>query len=119
MAITRKTRARSKEGQFKGDDPSTPTVNEAWVTAASLAEFIGIDGNPARLEQAIDLASAAAAAELGIPSLPAVLPHPLAQAVKLLASKLLITDQLDEPPAAADLPLVVRYYLKVYAGAQG
>lgn len=23
-------RARNKKGQFKGDDPSTPKVNEAW-----------------------------------------------------------------------------------------
>jgi hypothetical protein len=25
-----KRRARQAEGQFKGDDPSTPEVNEAW-----------------------------------------------------------------------------------------
>lgn len=24
-------RARTKKGQFKADDPSTPNVNEAWV----------------------------------------------------------------------------------------
>lgn len=24
-------RARNKKGQLKGDDPSTPNVNEAWV----------------------------------------------------------------------------------------
>jgi hypothetical protein len=96
-----------------------PAAAPPAVTAASLAEFIGIDGDPHRLEQAIGLASAAAATELGIPSLPSDLPHPLAQAVKLLASKLLITNQLEQPPAAADLPLVVRYYLRVYADAQG
>lgn len=26
-----KTRARTKKGQFQGDDPSTPQVNEAFV----------------------------------------------------------------------------------------
>ena len=96
-----------------------PTAEPPAITADSLAEFIGIDGDPERLQRAVSLSTAAAAAEIGMPSLPADLPHPLAQAVKLLAAKLLITDQLDEPPAAADLPLVVRYYLKVYAGAQG
>ena len=29
MAATRK-RARTKGGTFRGDDPSTPDVNEAW-----------------------------------------------------------------------------------------
>lgn len=24
-------RARTKRGRFKGDDPSTPNINEAWV----------------------------------------------------------------------------------------
>jgi|688.fasta_scaffold1056576_2 hypothetical protein len=103
----------------KAPDPApAPAAEPPAVSAASLAEFIGIDGDPHRLEQAIALASAAAAAELEVPALPAELSHPLAQAVKLLASKLLITDQLEHPPAAADLPLVVRYYLKV-ARAQG
>lgn len=118
MATTRK-RARSTAGQFKADDPSTPDVNEAWVTADSLAKFTGIDDDPARLEQAIALASTAAATQLGIPALPGNLPHPIAQAVKLLATKLLIANQLDEPPAGEAIPLVVRYYLKVAASAQG
>lgn len=26
-----KTRARNKQGEFEGDNPSTPQVNEAWV----------------------------------------------------------------------------------------
>ena len=29
--ITAPKRARNKKGQLKGDDPSTPNVNEAWV----------------------------------------------------------------------------------------
>jgi hypothetical protein len=28
---TKKVRARTDEGQFIADDPSTPDVNEAWV----------------------------------------------------------------------------------------
>jgi hypothetical protein len=89
------------------------------VDAHSLAEFIGVDGDPDRLKKAIDLASAAAAAELGVGALPGNLSHPLAQAVKLLATRLLLLDKLEETPAGDDIPLVVRYYLKVAAGAQG
>ena len=29
---TKKVRARNADGTLKGDDPSTPDVNEAWVT---------------------------------------------------------------------------------------
>lgn len=31
MADSKPTRARGKRGLFKGDDPATPDVNEAWV----------------------------------------------------------------------------------------
>ena len=31
MSKTTRKRARTTEGQFKADDPSTPHVNEAWV----------------------------------------------------------------------------------------
>jgi hypothetical protein len=102
----------------KTPDPA-PAAEPPAITAANLAEFIGIEGDPIRLERAIRLSTAAAAAELGIPALPADLPHPLAQAVKLLATKLLIVDQLEQQPSGDDIPLVVRYYLKVHAGAQG
>lgn len=118
MATTRK-RARVASGQFKADDPATPEVNEAWVTVDSLTEFIGIEGEPERLERAIALASTAAATELGLAALPPSLSHPVAQAVKLLATRLLITDQLEEAPTGDAIPLVVRYYLKVAASAQG
>lgn len=30
--VTKTVRARTKEGQFIADDPSTPDVNEAWVS---------------------------------------------------------------------------------------
>lgn len=89
------------------------------ITAEQLSEFIGIDADPDRLSKAIELASAAAAAELGVPQLPGNLSHPLAQAVKLLATQLLLLDQLDKTPTGDAIPLVVRYYLKVAAGAQG
>ena len=29
---TKKVRARNKDGTLKGDDPSTPDINEAWTT---------------------------------------------------------------------------------------
>lgn len=31
-ATKKKKRARDEEGHFKADDPSTPDVNEAWVS---------------------------------------------------------------------------------------
>ena len=30
MSITHRTRARTTQGAFKGDNPLTPDVNEAW-----------------------------------------------------------------------------------------
>lgn len=89
------------------------------VTTDSLAEFIGFDGDKVRLGKAIELSCSAVATELGMEQLPGNLSHPIAQAVKLLATKLLLTDALEEPPTGDAIPLVVRYYLKVAAGAQG
>ena len=31
MSKTTRKRARTTEGQYKADDPSTPHVNEAWI----------------------------------------------------------------------------------------
>lgn len=110
MATTRK-RART-------DDPTTPEVSNASVTADELAEFIGFNGDKVKLGKAIELASAAAKAQTGLDALPGKLPHNLAQGLKLLATKLLLTDQLDEVPAENDIPLVVRYYFKLAADAR-
>ena len=30
MSLAHRTRARTKKGEFKGDNPLTPDVNEAW-----------------------------------------------------------------------------------------
>ncbi len=30
MATVKRKRARTEDGAFKGDDPSTPDINEAW-----------------------------------------------------------------------------------------
>ena len=30
MSKTTRKRARNNKGQYKGDDPSTPDMNEAW-----------------------------------------------------------------------------------------
>ena len=30
MATTARKRARNETGKFRGDDPSTPDINEAW-----------------------------------------------------------------------------------------
>ena len=117
MATTRK-RARTDEGKFQGDDPATPEVNEAWVTAESLADFIGFNGDKAKLNKAIKLSTAAAESFLGRP-VPAEMGHNLAQGIKMLATKLLLTDKLEEAPEEKDIPLVVRYHFKLAADAQG
>lgn len=113
---TRK-RARTDDGQFKADDPATPAVNEAFeassidlpLSVASLAEFLG-DEQPdrARLEQALTLARAAAEAFTGA-AVADTAAHPVRHGVHMLAAQLLITNQLDAAPDAADIPLVVRY----------
>jgi hypothetical protein len=117
MATTRKTRARTEKGQFQGDDSSTPQVNEAWVSTADLAAFIGFEGDQVKLGKAIQLATDVIQKQLG-KELPEQLSHELAQAVRLTATKLLMTDQLDEPVKPEELPAVVRYFLRL-AGAEG
>lgn len=99
--------------------PARRAAQPPAVTADNLADFIGFDGDKVRLGKAIDMASAAVATELGLEQLPGNLSHPQAQAVKLLATRLLLTDELEEVPTGDAIPLVVRYYLKVAAGAQG
>jgi hypothetical protein len=115
MATTRK-RARTEEGQFKADDPSTPHLNEAWITTDGLAEFIGFNGDKSKLDKAIKLSASAAEAFLGKP-VPAQMSHNLAQGLKLLATKLLLTDKLSDSPTEQEIPLVVRYYFRLAADA--
>lgn len=120
MATTRKTRARTDKGQYQGDDPATPEINEAWKTtvpAEDLAAYIGWEGDKIKLRKAIDLSTAAIREQLGR-DLPETLPHELAQAVRLAATKLLLTDKLDEPMTAEELPAVARYFVRL-ASAQG
>ena len=117
MATTRKSRARTEEGKFQGDDPSTPTVNEAWLNANAMAEFMGGPGEAQDLARALELARSAAQRALGRP-IPEEMPHTLAQGIKLLAGRLLLTHKLDDEVNPADVPLVVRYYFRL-AGAQG
>ena len=91
---------------------------QAAVSADKLAEFIGFDGDKVKLGKAMELASAAAMAQLGVDALPDELPHNIAQGIKLLATKLLLTDQLETAPAEHEIPLVVRYYFKLAADAR-
>ena len=37
-------RARNKKGQLKGDDPSTPNVNEAWVGGKAPKKRVDLRG---------------------------------------------------------------------------
>lgn len=114
---TRK-RAREDNGQFQGDDPSTPAVNEAWVVAdaADLAAFLELESpNDAKLAKALELAKAAAAEFMGGP-VPDKMRHELRQGIRLLAAQLLLKDALDNVVEPGAIPLVARYYFKV-AGA--
>lgn len=109
---TRK-RARNDDGTFVSDDPATPE-NEAWITPTDLKDFLGADlpGTTEQIATALDLSTTAAERFLGRP-LPDQLDHNIAQGVRLLASSLLLSNRLEEPPADADIPLVVRYYWKL------
>lgn len=105
-------RARTENGQFASDDASTPTVNEAWLTPDAMAEFMGAPGKPDDLACALELARNAAQRALGAP-VPEQMPHALAQGIKLLAGRLLLTGKLDAEVNPSDIPLVVRYYFKL------
>lgn len=116
MATTRK-RARTAAGQFQADDPATTERNEAYVqdlplNVDSLATFMEIDQpDRERLGKALELASTAAAAVLGRP-VRAAEPHGVRHGLHLLASQLLIKDQLDGAPSGVEIPAVVRYLWK-------
>ena len=99
---TRK-RAKTDEGETK-------------LNADNLAEFIGFDGDSDKLSKAIELSCAAAESFTGRP-VPAEMGHNLSQGIKLLATKLLLIDKLDEAPEQQDIPLVVRYYFRLAADA--
>lgn len=88
----------------------------ASVNAQNLAEFIGFDGDSEQLAIAVELATAAAENYIGTP-LPEELPHGIAQGVKLLATKLLISGELEGPVQADAIPLVVRYYWRAARAA--
>ena len=107
MATTRKPRARAK----------AEAVTPAAVATDDLAAFIDWAGDKEVLGKAIAVASEAIALQYG-KELPEKLPHELAQAIRLTATKLLLTGKVDEPVQAEDLPSVARYFVRL-AGAQG
>lgn len=116
MAPTRK-RARTEDGQFKADDPATMERNEAYVheiplNADSLAAFMEIEQpDRERLGKALELAKEAALAVTGKPVGDATC-HNIRHGVHMLASQLLLKDQLDAAPVGAEIPGVVRYLWK-------
>jgi hypothetical protein len=116
MATTRK-RARTDDGQFKADDPTTSDRNEAYVQDLpldidSLAAFMDIEQpDRERLGRALDLAKEAALAATGQPVGDAA-GHGIRHGVHMLAAQLLLKDQLEAAPAGADIPGVVRYLWK-------
>lgn len=78
----------------------------------SLAAFMGIEQpDRERLGSALGLALDAAAAATGAP-VGETASHGIRHGVHLLASQLLIKDQLDSAPEGTDIPLVVRYLWK-------
>ena len=80
------------------------------LTVDALAAFIGDDQpDSEQLEQAMALASEAAAAFTGRP-IGDTAPHAIRHGIHLLASRLLITTQLEGPIRQADIPLVVRAF---------
>lgn len=89
---------------------SKPADSPQAVSIESLADFLG-DQQPDRdrLEQALALAKDAAQSFTGI-FIGETATHPIRQGLFMLAAKLLITNQLDEPPAETTIPLVVRYF---------
>jgi hypothetical protein len=113
MATTRK-RARTAAGQFQADDPATPERNEAYVQnlpldVDSLAAFMEIEQpDRKRLGLALDLAKEAALAVTGKP-VGERASHGIRHGVHMLASQLLIKDQLEAAPVGAEIPGVVRY----------
>lgn len=119
MATTRK-RARTDDGQFKADDPATPQRNEAYVqdlplNVDSLAAFMEIEQpDRERLGRALELAKDAALAVTGKP-VGEVTSHGVRHGVHMLASQLLLKDQLDAAPVGAEIPGVVRYLWKTAA----
>lgn len=116
MATTRK-RARTDDGKFQADDPATPERNEAYVqdlplSVDSLAAFMEIEQpDRQRLGLALDLAKEAALAVTGRP-VGDTAPHGIRHGIHMLASQLLIKDQLNAAPQGADIPGVVRYLWK-------
>jgi hypothetical protein len=87
---------------------------EVGITTTQLSEFLGAElpGSEEQIATALELSTAAAERFLARP-LPDQLSHNLAQGVRLLAASLLLSHRLEEPPADADIPLVVRYYWKL------
>lgn len=116
MATTRK-RARTVAGQFQGDDPATPEINEAFaqdlpVSIDSLAAFMAIEQpDRERLGLALNLAKDAALAVTGRP-VGDTAPHGIRHGVHMLAAQLLIKDQLEAAPQGAEIPGVIRYLWK-------
>lgn len=116
MATTRK-RARTAAGQFQADDPTTPERNEAYVQdlpldVDSLAAFMEIEQpDRKRLGLALEIAKEAALAVTGKP-VGERASHGIRHGVHMLASQLLIKDQLEAAPVGAEIPGVVRYLWK-------
>jgi len=71
MATVKRKRARTEDGAFRGDDPSTPDINEAWEE-----ETVATTKAPAK-KTAPKKAPAAKIAKVG-------LPHPQSAAYKAM-----------------------------------
>ena len=75
MATTTRKRARNESGKFRGDDPSTPDINEAWEDTT-----VATKKAPAKKAAAKKAPAKKAAA----PKVKTGLPHPGSAAYKAM-----------------------------------
>ena len=97
-------------------EPAVPAAPAA--AAFDPVRFLGLPAGSVPAEdclKAIELARRAASATCGrgLPRDPSTLPHPAAQAIRLLATALLMQGLPEEVPSDRKIPAVVRYYLSL------
>jgi hypothetical protein len=90
--------------------PAPPTAAPLLALSVdSLADFLAIEHpDRDRLSRGLDIAIMAAQDYLGEPITPEALPNPIRHGIHMLAAQLLVTDRLEQVPAQAEIPAVIR-----------
>ena len=90
--------------------PAPPTASPLpALSVDSLADFLSIEHpDRDRLWRALDIAITAAQDYTGEAVTPEALPHPIRHGIHMLAAQLLVTDRLEQVPAQAEIPAIVR-----------